>query len=169
MKAKKYKVGTGVGVILAGFDKSEKRKIKSRLAIETEQGEEVIGLELERMNLLACRDYIFEIGGRKFISPKHVFRNKKAALEYIDEDRFRELKKFKQEYEALVEQSRKQLDFGLKQIGEYNHKMVELSDRVNKRPWNRKNESKSELCKQLQQQFVHPTEADVDGRDEGKH
>ena len=142
IRDKRKYVGMGVAVLRTNGT-AEKYKIKSVLTRIVDGDVHVMGVELDipafaRLDTLGGgRDQGFEVWKQHYFHTSLVFKNKKEALTYWDEEGLRTARLALKDAREEFESTRIKLGFQEGMLEEKEHGLHELMDRKLKRPWNR--------------------------------
>lgn len=142
IRDKRKYVGMGVAVLRTNGT-AEKYKIKSVLTRIVDGDVHVMGVELDipafaRLDTLGGgRDQGFDVWKQHYFHTCFVFRNKKEALTYWDEEGLRTARLALEDAREECESTRIKLGLQEGMLEEKEHGLHELMDRKLKRPWNR--------------------------------
>lgn len=142
IRDKRKYVGMGVAVLRTNGT-AEKYKIKSVLTRIVDGGVHIMGVELDipafaRQDTLGGRrDQGFEVWKQHYFHISLVFKNKKEALTYWDDEGLRTARLFMEDAVNAVEATKIHLDLQQGMLEGREADFKERLERKSKRPWNR--------------------------------
>lgn len=159
IRDKRKYVGMGVAILRTNGT-AEKYKIKSVLTRIVDGDVHVIGVELDipafAMGTMVGgeRAQGFDVWKQHYFHTSFVFRNKKEALTYWDEEGLRTARLFMEDAVNAVEATKIKLDLQESMLEQKAADLKEKLERKSKRPWNR---PKKKHPKQEEYDQLHTT------------